>query len=84
MPRGRALSDDSRWIILHMSATLNLDDIVYHSGVSRRTVERILADFRQRGTGNRLQVSKRLLGASRALTTENEQVFMLFLLSFSC
>jgi hypothetical protein len=57
-----------------MSATLSLDDMVHHSGVPRRTIERILADFKHRGTGNRLRVPKPLLGAQRALTTENAQV----------
>jgi hypothetical protein len=72
MPRGRALSDDARWIILHMSSRLTLDDITHHTGVPRRTIERIVADFRSRGTANR--PNSLLQPANRILTMQEVQV----------
>ena len=71
MPRGRALSDDSRWIILQMTATMDLDTITFHTGVKKRTIQRILSDFKHHGTANRKQVPSELCGAPRVLSNEN-------------
>ena len=79
MPRGRALSDDSRWIILHMSATLDIENIVHHTGIPRRTIERILTEFRNRGTVNRLRLPTELRGGARMLTMEHVQACMHYL-----
>jgi hypothetical protein len=71
MPRGWALSDDSQWIILQMTATMGVDAIVYHTGVKRRTIERILSDFRHSGTANWRKVPGKLRGAPQVLSNKN-------------
>lgn len=73
MPRGRALSDDSRQIIVHMSSSLSVDEIVKLSGIPKRTVQRILADLKRLGTTARIKPPPRLLGAPRVLSQENVQ-----------
>jgi hypothetical protein len=74
MPRGRALSDDSRQILVHMSSSLSLDEIVKLSGIPKRTVERILAEVKRHGTTAHIKPPPCLLGAPRVLSQENIQV----------
>lgn len=47
MPRGRALSEDLRLVIVHMATTVQLDvDTVTHlTKVPRRTIERIISRY---------------------------------------
>ena len=74
MPRGRALSDDARWIILQISAQMSIQDVKHHTSVKRRTIERILSDFRKHGTTNRQTIPQEIRGAPRVLTNDNVQV----------
>ena len=78
MPRGRALSDDSREIIVKMASTLSVDEIVRLSGIPKRTVERVLARFKCDGAVARIKPPPRLLGAPRVLSQENVQVSICF------
>ena len=84
MPRGRALSDDSRRILVHMSSSLSLDEIVKLSGIPKRTVERILADVKRLGTTARIKPPPRLLGAPRVLSQENVQASTRYQRSCPC
>ena len=74
MPRGHALSDDSRQILVHMSSSLSLDKISELSSIPKQTVERILANFKHLGTTARIKPLPRLLGVPRVLSQENVQV----------
>ena len=53
---------------------MNIQDVEEHTGVKRRTIERILSDFRAHGTANRHTVPREMRGALRILTNENVQV----------
>ena len=74
MPRGRTLSDDARRIIVRLCESLPLQEVVDQSGIPRRTVERILAEYKERGTVDRVKAPPRALGAPRILSRENVQV----------
>ncbi|KAJ7474619.1 Homeodomain-like protein [Mycena galericulata] len=56
MTRGKALSDDLRGVILNMGMTQDIDNIMKLTGVKRRTIERIFADYRNKGTVMRAHV----------------------------
>jgi hypothetical protein len=71
MPRGRALSNDARWIVVQMCSSMDIDAIAYHTGVKRRTIERILSDFKKHSTANRHKASAALQGAPRVLSNDN-------------
>jgi transposase len=51
MPHGKAISEDLRWVIIHMSTKLSLqiDTISNLTTVSRRTIEGVLSRHRQTG-----------------------------------
>ena len=74
MPRGRALSDDTRRIIVRLCESLHLQEVVDQSGIPCRTVERILAEYKERGTVDCVKAPPRALGAPRILSRENVQV----------
>jgi len=50
MPHGNRLSDDARWIIVNLAMHFDIKTIVSYSGCKQRTIERIIADYRKRGT----------------------------------
>ena len=68
MPRGHPLSEDLRWVIVHMSTRLNLDipNITDLTMVPRRTIERILSQYRNHDRV-RPQRSLELRGRRRVL-----------------
>ena len=82
MPRGLALSDDARWILVYMAREFNIKTIEDYTGVKRRTIERVLSEFRKRSTANRPEATR--LGTMRALTNDEVAVscFRVYLLLF--
>jgi transposase len=78
MTRGRALSNDLRGAIVNMAWSLDIDSIVQYTGCKRRTVERILSDYRKNGTTTRICLSKELRGAKRALRSADVEVCLQF------
>lgn len=68
MVRGRPLSDDLRAAIVHMAHSLDIDSIVHFSGCKKRTVQRVLAEFRDTGTSTRSRLRRQLCGPKRVLT----------------
>lgn len=50
MGKGRKFSPDVQRIVVRLSALLSKDDISIYTGVSLRTVKRILAHFEETGT----------------------------------
>lgn len=46
MGRGKAISEEVQWIIVRLSTKMNPDDISMYTGVSIRSVERIIAYFK--------------------------------------
>ncbi|KAH7924314.1 hypothetical protein BV22DRAFT_1196045 [Leucogyrophana mollusca] len=71
MARGKALSDDLRGAILNMARLWDIDNIVEFTGCRRRTVERILADYRRKGTVAREHLAADLRGLKRSLTVQD-------------
>jgi transposase len=59
MPRYKALSEDLRWVLVHMhhKRNLNVQDIERQTGVKVRTIQNILKLFHD--TGKVLLVKKR-------------------------
>lgn len=49
MPQGRAWSEDLCWTIVRMSPLFSSRQIAAYTGVSRRSVQRILALWRRTG-----------------------------------
>lgn len=72
MVRGRRLSDDLRWSILKMARSQDIPSISKLTGVGKRTVERLMSDYRRYGTVARRQ--KISLKGKRKLSTSNVQV----------
>ncbi|KAJ7447641.1 Homeodomain-like protein, partial [Mycena latifolia] len=68
MPRGKALSDDLRGVILNIGMTQDILNIVKLTGVKRRTIERIFADYRNKGTVMREHMHQELRGRKHSLT----------------
>jgi len=69
MTRGHALSDDLRGAILNMAHSLDVDNICKYTGCKKRTVQRILEDYRKKGSVIREHMRQETRGAKRRLTT---------------
>ena len=75
MARGKALSDDLRDVLLHMAQCLDINTITCYTGCKRRTIERILSDYRKRGSVARQHLRKDTLrGNRRAMKDQDVQV----------
>jgi len=75
MARGKALSDDLRDVLLHMAQSLDINTITHYTGCKRRTVERILSDFRRTGSVSRQHLRlDPLQGRRRAVKDQDVQV----------
>lgn len=61
-----------------MARSLDFNSIVQYTGCKRRTVERILSDYRKKGTAAQIHLSKELRGAKRALRPADVRVCQLF------
>lgn len=72
--RGKPLSDDLRGAILNMARYLDVEAIKNYTGCARRTIERILADYRRRGTVMREHVHQTIRGNRRSLTGADVRV----------
>ncbi|KIL55693.1 hypothetical protein M378DRAFT_17709 [Amanita muscaria Koide BX008] len=67
MVRGRPLSDGLRAVILNMSISMDIPSIIHHTRCKKRTIERVLSDYRRRGTVMRDHL-RELRGAKCVLT----------------
>lgn len=74
MPRGKPLSDDLRGVIINMGMSQDIPNIVKLTGVKRRTIERIFADYRNKGTVMRGHMYKELRGRKHSLTVADTKV----------
>jgi transcriptional regulator GlxA family with amidase domain len=74
MTRGKALADDLRAVIVNMGMTQDIANITRLTGVKRRTVERIFADYRNKGTVMRENMYKELRGRKHSLTVSDTKV----------
>jgi len=74
MPRGKALSDDLRGVILNMSMYLSVNQIRDYTGITKWTIYRILQDFQRRGSVARAHLMQSLQGRKRSLTTTDVRV----------
>ena len=83
MPHGHPLSDDLRDVLVHMAHHINLESIVQVTGCTKRTVERLLRDFRLTGTAHRQSrlVVHSLRGRSGRLSGDDVKVSVLY---FNC
>lgn len=68
MVRGKPLSDDLRGAILNMALTLDIPTICRYSGCKKRTVERVLEDYRKKGTVMREHLRQETRGRKRKMT----------------
>lgn len=74
MARGKRLSDDLRSTIVSMARTHTIHDLVQRTGCHLRTVERILHEYRLRGTVARDLTIQELRGCPRSLTVNDTKV----------
>jgi hypothetical protein len=58
MPRGTKISTEVQWIIIRLSSLFKKDDISIFTGVSVRSVERILLYYKAHGTVHDLAESE--------------------------
>jgi predicted transcriptional regulator len=68
MTRGKALSDDLRGAILNMARTLDVHSICSYTNCKKRTVERVLEDYRKKGTVMREHLRLEMRGAKRSMS----------------
>ncbi|KAJ7450497.1 Homeodomain-like protein [Mycena galericulata] len=68
MTRGKPLSDDLRGVLLNMAMHHDVDTIADLTGVGHRTIERLLSDYRKKGTVVREHMYQELRGRKRCLT----------------
>jgi transposase len=69
MARGKPVPHEVQWMIVRLSGMLSKENISYGTGVSIRTVERILREFSEHGTvqeGKERKGRRRLLGCDEA------------------
>ncbi|KAJ6558815.1 Homeodomain-like protein [Mycena vulgaris] len=71
MTRGRPLSQDLRWSLLKMARTHDIATISKLTGVGKRTIERLMSDYRKYGTAARWGPGRSLRGQKRKLSTQN-------------
>ncbi|KAJ7139631.1 hypothetical protein C8R44DRAFT_727656 [Mycena epipterygia] len=74
MTRGRPLSQDLRWSLLKMARTHDINTISRLTGVGKRTVERLMSDYRKYGTAARWGPLRSLKGRKRKLSTRNVEI----------
>jgi hypothetical protein len=74
MTRGRPLSQDLRWSLLKMARVHDIRTISKLTGVGKRTVERLMSDYRKYGTAARWGPGRSLRGQKRKLTARNVEV----------
>jgi CRP-like cAMP-binding protein len=74
MTRGKSLSDDLREVIINMACSLDIRNIINYTGCKRRTIERILSDYRQKGTVIRKNLTGNLRGRKRSLRARDAHV----------
>ncbi|KAJ7601842.1 Homeodomain-like protein [Mycena rosella] len=68
MVRGKPLSDDLRGAILNMARNFDLHEICHHTGCKKRTVQRVLEDYRKKGTVMREHLRLEMRGAKRIMS----------------
>lgn len=73
MPRGRALTDDLRETLIRMCRTMDIDSVIHHTNIPRRTLQRLLSDYRRVGTAVRPK-GPELRGRRRKLTRQHVKV----------
>ncbi|KAK7054183.1 hypothetical protein R3P38DRAFT_1486142 [Favolaschia claudopus] len=73
MTRGKSLSDDLRGAIFNMALTLDVPQICRYTGCKTRTVQRVLQDYRRKGTVMREHLQQEMRGAKRAMTCGDVQ-----------
>ncbi|KAJ7246392.1 hypothetical protein C8J57DRAFT_1724803 [Mycena rebaudengoi] len=71
MACGKALSDDLRGTILNMALNLDIPTICRYTGCKTRTVERILEDYRKRGTVMQEHLQQEMRGRKRKMTNRD-------------
>ncbi|KAJ6503537.1 Homeodomain-like protein [Mycena sanguinolenta] len=71
MTRGKPLSDDLRGVLLNMAMHYDIDNIAKMTRVGRRTIERLLSDYREKGTVFREHMYQELRGRKRSLTSKD-------------
>jgi predicted glycosyltransferase len=50
MTQGKAITEDFRWVVIHLSSAISAEDIATYLDIGIRSVEQILADFRKMDT----------------------------------
>ncbi|KAJ6456076.1 Homeodomain-like protein [Mycena sanguinolenta] len=71
MARGKVMSDDLRGAILNMARTLDIANICHYTGCKTRTVQRILEDYRMKGTVMREHLKLEMRGAKRGMSSSD-------------
>lgn len=78
MPKGKVISDDLRWTVIRMHEREDVETISAYTGVSKRQVFRILAQYRTTGSASKVR-NVETRGRKRQLTVEDVQVSLYLL-----
>jgi hypothetical protein len=73
MTRGHRISEDLRQVVVRMRRALPIHEIMRYTGVTRRTIERILSTYQSGGRGA-LGLVKPKAGRNRILTDADFKV----------
>ncbi|KAJ7241044.1 Homeodomain-like protein [Mycena haematopus] len=71
MTRGKPLSDDLRGALINMAMHHDIANIAKLTGVGHRTIERLLSEYRKKGTVAREHMYRELRGRKRSLTNKD-------------
>jgi hypothetical protein len=74
MTHGKPLSDDLRGVILNMGISQSISNIVKLTGFKHRTIKRLFADYRNKGTVMQEHMYQELRGRKCSLTVRDTKV----------
>jgi len=75
MAKGKALSQDLRWVIVRMRRVLSITKIMQYTGQKRRSIERILSIHQKTGgVGPRSYGRRSIAGRNRILSDDEISV----------
>jgi hypothetical protein len=78
MVHGQPLSDDLWRVILNMSRSMDIPNIIHYTGCRKRTIKPVLSDYRKWGTVMQEHLTKELQGAKHVLTAADVQVCLTY------
>jgi hypothetical protein len=72
MARGKALSQDLRWVIVRMHRALTITEIMRYTNLKHRTIERVLSIHRKTGGFWSRNHGRRSMAGRNRILSDNE------------